>query len=151
MGRERILFLCVHNSARSQMAAAWLRSLAADRFEVDSVGIARRDALHPLAIRVMAERGIHIGGQVPKLALGLMRDRWDHVITVSDEAYERCPPFPTTTSRLHWPFPDPTVDAGSDDERIAVFRMVRDSIEARVRAWLGGQGVRLPATTSSFL
>ncbi len=131
----RVIFLCTHNSARSQMAQGWLRHMAGDRFEVESAGTERR-AVHPLAIRAMAERGIDISGAISKLFIGFMQDRWDYVITVCDAANERCPLFPGQVKRLHWPFEDPSQAPGTEEQRLAVFRRVRDEIEDRLDHWL---------------
>ena len=137
MARQRVLFLCTHNSARSQMAEGLLRALAPDRFEVQSAGTERR-TVHPLAIRAMAEQGIDISGHTLKLMFGLVQEPWDYVITVCDSANERCPLFPSQVRRLrlHWSFPDPSQATGSEDQRLDTFRTVRDDIAARLRACL---------------
>ena len=135
MSRERVLFLCTHNSARSQMAEGFLRKLAGDRFDVQSAGTERR-GVNPLAIRAMAERGIDISNHTSKLMVGLMADPWDYVITVCDDANETCPIFPRQLNRLHWSFPDPSKAMGSEEEQMETFRAVRDAIESRLRAWL---------------
>jgi arsenate reductase (thioredoxin) len=133
---KRVIFLCTHNSARSQMAQGLLRALVGDRFHVESAGTERRE-VHPLAIRAMAERGIDISGHTSKLFIGFVRDPWDYVITVCDDANERCPLFPGQVKRLHWPFDDPSRAIGSEEERLAVFRRVRDEIADRIDHWLG--------------
>jgi arsenate reductase (thioredoxin) len=127
----RILFLCTHNSARSQMAEGMLRDLAGDRFEVHSAGT---EATHvrPLAIRAMDEMEIDISGQESKTLERYVGEPFDYVITVCDEANEACPFFPGAKSRLHWSFEDPSQADGSQDERLAVFRRVRDEIRARI-------------------
>jgi arsenate reductase len=132
---QRVLFLCTHNSARSQMAEGWLRALAGDRFTVASAGT-EATRVHPLAIRAMAEIGIDLSAQASKTVETLLDQRWDYVITVCDAAAERCPVFPQETTRMHWSFEDPSRAAGSEDERLGVFRKVRDQIAARLRAWL---------------
>ena len=131
----RVLFLCTHNSARSQMAEGFLRTMAGDRFDVSSAGTERR-SVHPLAIKVMAERGIDISGHTSKLVMGMMREPWDYVITVCDDANERCPLFPGTVKRLHWSLPDPSRASGTEEGQLAVFRQVRDTIQARLEEWL---------------
>jgi arsenate reductase len=113
MNKTRVLFLCTHNSARSQMAEGFLRAKAGDRFEVESAGT-ERTSVNPLAIRVMAERGIDISGHTSKVYDGLVEAPWDYVITVCDDATERCPLFPGVQQRLHWSFPDPARATGSD-------------------------------------
>jgi arsenate reductase len=131
----RVLFLCTHNSARSQMAEGLLRTMAGDRFEVQSAGT-EKTAVHPLAIRVMAEHGIDISGHSSKVHDGLIAASWDSVITVCDDANERCPVFPGALERLHWSFEDPSRATGDEQARLVVFRRVRDEIEARLVEWL---------------
>ena len=131
----RVLFLCTHNSARSQMAEGLLRTMAGDRFEVQSAGT-EKTAVHPLAIRVMAEHGIDISGHSSKVHDGLIAASWDSVITVCDDANERCPVFPGAIERLHWSFEDPSRATGDEQARLVVFRRVRDEIEARLVEWL---------------
>ena len=137
MTKRRVLFLCTHNSARSQMAEGWLRALADDRFEPASAGT-EATRVHPLAIRAMAEVGIDIAGHASKTLDRFLAEPWDWVVTVCDAANERCPVFPARTARLHWSFDDPSRAGGSEEERLAVFRRVRDEIGARLRAWLAG-------------
>jgi arsenate reductase (thioredoxin) len=129
--RSRILFLCTHNSARSQMAEGLLRQLAGDRFEVMSAGT---EATHirPLAIRAMEEIGIDISGQESKTLDRYLDEPFDYVITVCDDANEACPFFPGAQSRLHWSFEDPSRVEGSEEDRMAVFRSVRDRIRERI-------------------
>jgi arsenate reductase (thioredoxin) len=125
--RGRVLFLCTHNSARSQMAEALLRHLAGESVEAHSAGT---EATHvrPLAIRAMDEIGIDVSGQESKTLDRYVGERFDYVITVCDEANEACPFFPGAKNRLHWSFEDPSQADGSEDERLAVFRRVRDEI-----------------------
>jgi arsenate reductase (thioredoxin) len=137
VARARVLFLCTHNSARSQMAEGLLRAIADDRFEVGSAGT-ERTAVNPLAIRAMAERGIDIRGHTSKVYTDLAEGAWDYLITVCDEANERCPWVPSGATGLHWSFPDPAGAAGTEEERLAVFRRVRDRIEERLTGWLSG-------------
>ena len=139
--RSRVLFLCTHNSARSQMAEGLLRHLAGDRFEAHSAGT-EATQVRPLAIRAMDEIGVNISGQESKTLERYLREPFDHVITVCDDANEACPFFPGAENRLHWSFEDPSQAAGTEDERMAVFRLVRDRIRDRVQAELvdGGGG-----------
>jgi len=139
--RQRVLVLCTHNSARSQMAEGLLRALASDRFDVASAGT-EATRVHPLAIRAMDELGIDLRGHRSKTVDRLLAEPWDYVITVCDSANERCPLFPGRTTRLHWSFEDPSAVTGSEDERLAVFRQVRDAIAARLR---GSVAERIPA------
>lgn len=131
----RVLFLCTANSARSQMAEALLRKHAGARFEAYSAGIEPGE-INPLTIRVLSEIGIDAAHQWAKSA-ELFRGRmhFDYVITVCSNAEARCPVFPAAV-RLHWAFEDPAAASGSEDERLAVFRTVRDQIEMRIVDWL---------------
>lgn len=135
MAKQRVLFLCTHNSARSQMAEGLLRALGGDRFQAASAGT-EATRVHPLAVRAMREMGIDIAGQTSKTFDRFLAEPWDYVITVCDAANERCPVFPGRTTRLHWSFDDPSQAIGSEDERLAVFRRVRDELAARLRDWL---------------
>ena len=135
MEKTRVLFLCTHNSARSQMAEGFLRAMAGDRFEARSAGT-EKTSVNPLAIRVMAERGIDLGGHISKVYDGLMQERWDYLVTVCDDANERCPFVPGSVKRLHWSFEDPSRARGTEEERLHVFRRVRDQIEQRLAEWL---------------
>ena len=128
----RVLFLCTHNSARSQMAEGLLRAWAGDRFEALSAGVEATE-VRPLAIRAMAEIGIDIAAQQSKRLDTYLGERFDIAITVCDEAREACPYFPGASRQLHWSFDDPSAATGAEDERLAVFRRVRDEIGARIR------------------
>lgn len=139
MTKLRVLFVCTHNSARSQMAEAFLRALAGDRFEVASAGT-EATRVHPLAIRAMAEVGIDLRGHASKTLDRFLGEPWDYVITVCDGANERCPVFPAPVKRLHWSFEDPSAARGAEQERLEVFRRVRDAIAARIRDWLKAAG-----------
>jgi arsenate reductase len=134
----RVLFLCTHNSARSQMAEGFLRAMAGDRFEAGSAGT-EKTSVNPLAIRAMAELGIDLGGHTSKLYADVVSEAWDYLITVCDDANERCPWVPGSVKRLHWSFPDPSRATGSEEERLAVFRRVRDQIQERLTDWLRGR------------
>jgi arsenate reductase (thioredoxin) len=129
--RARVLFVCTHNSARSQMAEGLLRHLAGDRFEAHSAGI---EATHirPLAIRAMDEIGVDISGQESKTLERYLGEPSDYVITVCDEANEVCPFFPGAKNRLHWSFEDPSHADGSEEERLAIFRRVRDETREHI-------------------
>ena len=129
--KTRVLFLCTHNSARSQMAEGLLRHLAGDRFEAMSAGT---EATHvrPLAVRAMEEIGVDISGQESKTLERYLQRPFDYVITVCDDANEACPFFPGAANRLHWSFEDPSGVEGSEEERLAVFRSVRDRIRERI-------------------
>lgn len=133
---KKVLFLCSANSARSQMAEAFLRALAGDAFESYSAGTVPRE-LHPLAVVVMAERGIDIADERAKgLQEFLGTAQFDYVITVCDRAERDCPLFPGRGAREFWPVEDPDRAEGSTEGRLVRFREVRDHIEARVRRFL---------------
>jgi arsenate reductase len=127
MDKHRILFLCTHNSARSQMAEGLLRHLAGDRFDAYSAGT-EATLVRPLAIRAMAERGIDISGQQSKTLDRYLHEPFDAVITVCDQANEACPVFYGARERWHWRFPDPSKATGTEDEQLATYRAVRDAI-----------------------
>lgn len=135
--KKRVLILCTHNSARSQMAEGLLRAAGGD-IEVESAGT-EATRVHPLAIKAMAERGIDISGHTSKTLDRFVDQPWDDVITVCDSANETCPVFPKAGRRLHWSFEDPSKATGSEDARLAVFRRIRDEIDARFTSWLAGQ------------
>lgn len=133
--KKRVLFLCTHNSARSQMAEGLLREMAGDRFEVRSAGT-ERTRVQPLAIEAMREIGIDITGHWSKTVDELAGENFDFVITVCDRANESCPIFPGTTERIHWSFDDPTAISGSEEQKLRAFRIVRDAIQQQLRMFL---------------
>ncbi|GLV56832.1 protein-tyrosine-phosphatase [Dictyobacter sp. S3.2.2.5] len=133
--RQRVLFLCTGNSARSQMAEGWLRYLADEQIEVASAGTAPSQ-VNPLAIQVMAERAIDISHHRSKHLNEFLLQPFDYVITVCDQAAEQCPIFPGKAIRIHWSFPDPAAVKGTHEERLAAFRQVRDALEGQLRAWV---------------
>ena len=135
--KRRVLFLCVHNSARSQMAEGLLRARAGDSFDVHSAGNAAT-AVRPLAVQAMAELGIDIGGQRSKSVDEYAGQRFDYAITVCDDAKEACPYFPGAATQIHWRFDDPAAATGSEDERLAVFRRVRDEINEHIEEFVRG-------------
>jgi arsenate reductase (thioredoxin) len=137
--RSRVLFLCTHNSARSQMAEGLLRHLAGDRFEAMSAGT-EATRVRPLAIRAMDEIGVDISKQESKTLDRYLQEPVDYVITVCDDANEACPFFPGAQNRLHWSFEDPSKAEGSEEERLEVFRRVRDGIKDRVQSELVNGG-----------
>ena len=132
---RRVLFLCTHNSARSQMAEGWLRHLAGSEFEAHSAGT-QATAVRPLAIRVMAEAGVDISGQASKKLDRYLREPWDYVVTVCDQANESCPFFPGGKRRLHWSLPDPSQAIGSEEEQLEVYRRVRDEIRKHIEQFI---------------
>ena len=125
--KPKVLFLCTGNSARSQMAEGYLRHVAGDHFEPLSAGIEPK-GLNPLAVEAMREIGIDISQQHSKDVVSLLGLHVPFVVTVCDNAKERCPIFPGTWEFLHWSFDDPAAAVGTHEERLAVFRRVRDEI-----------------------
>ncbi len=137
MNRQRVLFLCTHNSARSQMAEGLLRHLGADRFDAFSAG-SEAARVRPLAIRAMGELGIDISRQESKTLDRYLTEPFDYVITVCDQANASCPIFPGRSKRLHWSLPDPSQATGTEDEQLAVYRAVRDDLRQRIETELLG-------------
>ncbi|RME43594.1 MAG: arsenate reductase ArsC [Chloroflexi bacterium] len=135
----RVLVLCTGNSCRSQMAEGLIRHLGGDRFEVYSAGSNPAGYVHPLAVQVMAEIGIDISRHRSKHMNQFIDEPFDYVITVCDAAAEACPVFPGPAQRLHWPFDDPAKAEGSEGQRLAVFRRVRDEIRDQVEAFVARQ------------
>lgn len=134
----KVLFLCTGNSARSQMAEAFLRHYAGDRFETFSAGLEPKP-LHPLTMAVMEEAGLDMSGHSSKTLLTYMgKQHFGYLITVCDRAEEKCPIFPGMGVRLHWPFEDPAALQGSDEEKLEKFRQVREQVRAKVLDWLEG-------------
>jgi arsenate reductase len=131
----RVLFLCTHNSARSQMAEGLLRTLGGDRFEAHSAGT-EATGVRPLAIAAMHELGIDISTQTSKTLDPYVEQRFDYVVTVCDDANESCPIFPNATHRLHWSLPDPSKATGTQAEQLDVYRKVRDDLRARIESEL---------------
>lgn len=136
--KPAVLFLCTGNSCRSQMAEGFLRAYAGERYAAYSAGTDPAERVHPMAIEVMAEKGIDIGTQTPvdvSSYLGRLAVR--HLIIVCDAANERCPRiFPGIMNRLFWPFDDPATFVGSPAATLEKFRTVRDEIETRIKQWL---------------
>jgi arsenate reductase (thioredoxin) len=129
--KPKVLFLCTGNSARSQMAEGYLGHAAGDKFEPLSAGIEPK-GLNPLAVAAMQEIGIDISQQRSKDVAEWLGQAIPYVITVCDNARERCPIFPLTYKFLHWSFDDPAAAQGSRDEKLAVFRRVRDELCRRI-------------------
>ena len=138
MQKLRVMFVCIHNSGRSQMGEAILRNLAGDRFEVHSAGL-EAGKLNPLVVKAMAEKGIDMSTHYAKTVMEYLTrgEHFDYVITVCDETNaERCPVFPGRHQRIHWSFPDPSALVGSDEEKLAGIRPIRDAIEAKIATWI---------------
>ena len=135
-----VLFLCTHNSARSQMAEGLLRGMAGDRFDVFSAGT-EATRVRPEAISVVAEIGVDIFDRDSETLERYLGEPLDLVITVCDDANEVCPIFPGAKERLHWSFPDPSTATGGYQERLRAFRKVRDEIRARIEGELAKTGL----------
>jgi len=133
--RPKVLFLCTGNSARSQMAEGYLRHAAGDKYEALSAGIEPK-GLNPLAVEAMREIGIDISRQTSKDVGALLGDSISYVITVCDNAKERCPVFPGTSKSLHWSFEDPASVTGTHEDKLAAFRKTRDGIVTRIQSEL---------------
>jgi arsenate reductase len=135
----KVLFLCTGNSCRSQIAEAWLRTLGGEHFEVYSAGL-EPHGVNPFTITVMEETGYDMSQHSSKhLDEYMGKMNFDYLITVCGNADERCPYFPGMGTRLHWPFEDPAAFVGPDEEKLALFRKVRDQIKARIQSWLVGK------------
>jgi arsenate reductase len=137
--KKRVLFVCVHNSARSQIAEAFLNTLAGDKFEAMSAGL-EPGTLNPLVVEVMKETGIDISRNQVKSAFDLFKkgELFSYVVTVCDAASaEQCPLFPgLLTAQIHWSFVDPSSFTGTYEEKLAQTRLVRDAIKAKIEEWL---------------
>src|SRR5438874_13790459 len=133
--KKKVLYICVHNRARSQMAAAWLNDICGDYFEAESAGL-EPGQLNPLAVQVMDEEGIDISNNKTQAVFDVFKsgELFAYVITVCDESEAAgCPIFPGVTTRLHWSFPDPSKFSGSPEEKLEQTRQVRDKIDDQIR------------------
>ena len=131
-----VLFLCTHNSARSQMAEAFLRRYGGNRFDSHSAGTDPAISINPLAETAMRAIDLTLAGQYPK-HLDVYRDQpWDYIITTCDDANEACPAFPDDPTHIHWGFPDPATATGSEEARLRAFRRIRDEIKRRVQLFV---------------
>lgn len=136
--KRRVLAICIHNSARSQMTEEFIRKEAGDGVEVMSAGI-EPGTLNPVVVELLKEDGIDISGKSTRSVFDLHRqgEKFDYVIAVCDkEAAERCPIFPAEKERLHWPFPDPSKAEGTMEEKLAYVRPIRDQIREKVREFV---------------
>ena len=138
MVKQKVLFICVHNSARSQMAEAFLKQMAGDRFEVESAGL-EPGKLNPVVVEAMKEIGIDISQNKTKSVFDFFKQgkQYDYVITVCDESQSgACPVFPGKGERLHWGFADPSQFKGSWEDKVKQTREVRNQIEAKIKEWI---------------
>ncbi|HVF48280.1 MAG TPA: arsenate reductase ArsC [Pyrinomonadaceae bacterium] len=136
--KKKVLILCTGNSARSQMAEGLLRDLAGDRFDVASAGTIS-SFVRPQAISAMAEIGIDISGHRSKSLEEFLTTAFDYVITVCDNANQNCPIFPGKARRIHWSFEDPADASGTAEEKLDVYRRVRDEIRAKLSEFANAQ------------
>ena len=146
--KSKVLFVCVHNSARSQMAEAFLNHYCPDSYIAESAGLEPGE-LNPIVVRAMAEIGIDISSNPTRSVIELFKTGriYSHVITVCDQASgERCPLFPGLTKRHHWSFEDPSALTGSEEDKLAGTRIIRDQIRAKIHEWCGSQS---PTTCSA--
>lgn len=133
--KTKILFICQHNSGRSQIAETYLRELFGDDFDVESAGLEPADGVNPLVVEVMREEGFDLSEKKPQSVFELFKagKLYDHVVTVCNDSENKCPLFPGVTKRWHWPFPDPAKVQGTDDEKLEQVRRIRDNIEDWLR------------------
>ena len=137
MTKRKVLFICIHNSARSQIAEALLNHLCGDEFEGQSAGL-EPGVLNPLAVEVLAEEGIDIAHKQPRSVFDVFKrgELFAYVITVCDEtSAERCPIFPGITKRVHWSFADPSQASGTHAQKLEQVRAIRDDIRQQISSW----------------
>lgn len=142
MEKKRVLFVCVHNSARSQIAEAFLKHFAGDRFEVESAGL-EPGKLNPIVVEAMKETGIDISGNKTQSVQSLLDagKTYDYIFTVCDETQaERCPLFPGGGKRIHIGFADPSGFSGTPEEKLERTRKVRDQIKTKIQEWIQETG-----------
>jgi len=146
MATERVLFLCTGNSARSQMAEAFVKKYAGDRLEAHSAGLEPK-GINPYTVAVMREVGVDLSANQSKgIEVYLGKVLFQTLITVCDHADKNCPTvWPGVNTRLHWSFEDPAAFEGSPEETLAKFRQVRDQIDERIRAWLVSKNIEIAA------
>ena len=140
MDKQRVLFLCTGNSARSQIAEAFLRKYGGERYEAHSAGLEPK-GLNPFTVKVMQEIGIDVSGQTSKgVDTYLGKTLFQYLVTVCDDADKNCPTvWPGVGNRMHWSFQDPATAEGTEEEKLAKFREVRDLIEVKIKEWLAEQ------------
>jgi arsenate reductase len=128
--KKKVLFICQHNSGRSQIAEAYLRKFYGDHFEIESAGLDPAEAVNPMVVQVMKEEGFDLSNKKPQSVFDLFKQGklYDHVITVCDDSEGKCPIFPGITKRWHWPFPDPAAVKGNEKEKLEQVRHIRDMI-----------------------
>ena len=137
MEKQNVLFICVHNSARSQMAEAWLNHLCGDRFVAQSAGL-EPGVINPLVAEAMREVGIDLSKKKTRAVFDVWKSGqlFQYVVTVcADAEAQGCPIFPGVTTRLRWPFPDPSKVSGTHEEKLRQVREIRDHIRTRIEEW----------------
>ena len=135
--KQKVLFICVHNSARSQMAEAWLNHFCGEFFTAESAGL-EPGTINPRVTEAMKEVGIDLTGKRTQKVFDVWKSGkiFQYVVTVCSEAEaEGCPIFPGVTTRLHWPFPDPSKLTGTEEEQLRATRKIRDQIRSRIEGW----------------
>lgn len=138
MDKKKILFVCIHNSARSQMAEAFLNLMGDDKFIAESAGL-EPGVLNPLVVKSMADIGIDISGNHTKDVFEFLKEgrKYNYVITVCDETSgQRCPVFPGALERINWSFEDPSSLQGTEDEKLAKIAVIRDSIKQKIEEFI---------------
>ena len=141
MKMEKVLFVCIHNSARSQMAEALLRNYAGQHFDVYSAGLEPK-GINPLTIQVMEELGLDLSGHTSKdLYSFIGKISFDTMITVCGRAEQSCPIFPGMGTRMHWDIEDPSKFSGTPAEKLAKFREIRGCLDQKIRLWLSQQNI----------
>lgn len=151
MKKQKVLFVCIHNSARSQMAEAWLNHFCGEFFEAHSAGL-EPGTLNPLVVEVMKEEGIDISFKKTQSVFELIKKGilFSYVITVCDEtSAERCPIFPGARQKLHWSFPDPSKATGTKENKLREVRKIRDAIRDRIEHWCSEHCRHYSLTNSS--
>ena len=146
---KKVLFLCTGNSVRSQMAEGLLNALGSKQWKAKSGGVIS-SFVHPLAIQVMGEIGIDISKKTSKSMDQFIKQKFDYVITLCDHAAQFCPTFGGQGKRLHWPFEDPAGAIGTTEERLAVFRRIRDGIKTKIEEFLKSESSEIPDAIASF-
>ncbi len=147
--KKNVLFICTGNSVRSQMAEGLLRDLGSERWEVQSAGVIQ-SYVHPLAIQVMKEIGIDISRQTSKSMDRFVNERFNYVITLCDHAAQFCPAFGGYGKRFHWPVEDPAGATGTTEERLLVFRRIRDEMKKKIEEFLKSESFEVPDAIASF-
>jgi arsenate reductase len=138
MAKQKVIFVCIHNSARSQMAEELLRQMAGDRFDVESAGL-EPGKLNPIVVEALKEEGINIEGKPTKGVFDLYKagNFYNYVIAVCDGANaERCPVFPGAAKSIHWSFTDPSKFEGTPEQRLEKVRTVKEEIREKLQEWI---------------